>query len=189
MNLNTVYDSQRSASFISHFFPRCLARILSTIASGEKELSEFQSDLITGTFLRIRLAVQCNYFSDYRAVRTLSLRGSAEILKHIFNRSSPSSEVREGRRKSLLKWTSPHRYTSLTSIWILGTIPFSSRRSGQATMETNGRTLTGGSNLEVFPGQPRARPVRGVRESTMTLRWARSVRPARGQENACEKVS
>lgn len=23
-------------------------------------------------------------------------------------------------------------------------------------METNGRTLTGGSNLEVFPGQPRA---------------------------------
>lgn len=56
----------------------------------------------------------------------------------------------------------------------LGTIPFSSRRSGQATMETNGRMLTGGSNLEVFPGQPRARPVRADGE--------------RGEEGVCEEV-
>jgi hypothetical protein len=72
----------------------------------------------------------------------------------------------------------------------LGTIPFSSRRSSQATMETNGRTLTGGSNLEVFPRQPRARPVReGWRGSAMTVRWA-SERQAGGEgQGACEKVS
>jgi len=60
-------------------------------------------------------------------------------------------------------------------------------------METNGRTLTG-SNLEVFPGQPRARPVReGWRGSAMTVRWA-SERQAGGRaggwrQDACEKVS
>lgn len=58
------------------------------------------------------------------------------------------------------------------------------QESGQATMETNGRTLTGGSNLEVFPGQPRAsgREEEGRGEggwgSAMTVRRARSVRPA-----------
>lgn len=86
------------------------------------------------------------------------------------------------------------RYIPLTSIWILGTIPFSSRRSGQATMETNGRTLTGGSNLEVFPGQPRAsgrEEEEGRGEGDEEVRWlydGQGVSGLRGGRG-CEKVS
>lgn len=66
----------------------------------------------------------------------------------------------KGGRKSLLKWTAPRRYASLTSIWILGTIPFSSRRSGQATMETNGRTRSPVVVIWRYSPDSHARPVR-----------------------------
>jgi len=102
----------------------------------------------------------------------------------------------KGGRKSLLKSTVSRRYASLTSIWTLGTIPFSFRRSGQATMETNGRTRSPVVVIWRYSPDSHARPVRTVAGERKRMRKCDDCTIGKecqdgtvGRRTSCEKVS